>query len=416
MKEDHILNNFIILTIMIGLISIYAIGSTTDQSESFLDIDALLTGWESTYGSIKTMRVSYSYQLVDYKPPARDPDCPAPVAYQHVERVEDGKRYHIRYSIAEDGFERPESLMEHAFDGEITREYWGSKNHGIICSGLTGRNVENMNLFKKFTLTESQIAPDYLKEEYPNGITRINLLFRIRKPSAVIRPYLETVAGQPCHVVELTNIKGLQPGSKKDIFWMAQDKGMCLMKYQRYEYNKMDREIEVEQTAMADMDGTAIWYPVKIRRKEIDDLGTITEELTVKQFVPNVKVDENTFRFDFPPDTWVVDRVVGLSYTMSGGEVIGYTTRIKESDPRKEDAIEKTNNDTANMGKTSTETKVTPTAIVTDDQKKKEEGRIPIGSVAKEDKMLGLRILAILGIVVLAALGLLFWYKRSTNS
>ena len=412
MKEYHILNYFVVSAIVIGIMGIYAIGGTADRPESFLDCDALYAGWQSTYRSVKTMRVSYSYRVVDYKPPINDPNMPAPVKYECTERVEDGKRYHIRYSKAEDGFDRPESLMEHAFDGKITREYWGSTKHGTIDTGLVGRDVEQMNRFKDFTLTKLLEVPDYFKEKYPNGVTMFDELFGLLKSSKNIRPYLETVAGQPCHVVELTYIKGQQPGPRKDIFWMAHDKGMCLMKYQRYENNKMVREFEVEQIAMADMDGTAIWYPVKIRRNEDEDMGNITEELIIKEFVPNVKVDENTFRFDFPPDTWVVDRVAGLSYTMSGGDVIGYTTRINELNPRKEDAVEKTNKDTTNIGKTSAEVKVPPTAAVTDVQKK-EEDRIPIGSVTEEDKILGVKTLAILGVVVLAAFGLLFWYKRT---
>lgn len=418
MKEYYILNNFVVSAIVIGIMGIYAIGGTADRPESFLDCDALYAGWQSTYRSIKTMRVSYSYRVVDYKPPNNDPNWPAPVMYERTERVEDGKRYHIRYSTAEDGFDRPESLEEYAFDGKISRGYMGSENSGTIKLGLTGNAAERMNHFKDFTLTRLQVVPDYFKKKYPNGVTMFDEIFGIIKSSKNIRPYLETVAGEPCHVVEITYIKGQQSETEeKDIFWIAHDKGMCLMKYQRYENNKMTRETEVEQIAMADMDSTSIWYPVKVRRHEEGDyIGNITEELIVNQFVPNAKVDENTFRFDFPPDTWVVDRVVGLSYTMSGGEVIGYTTRIKELDPRKEDAIEKTNNDTANIVKTSAEAEVTSTSAVTDDQKKKEEGQIPVGSITKEDKILGVKTLVILGVVVLAIFGLLFWYKGSTNS
>jgi hypothetical protein len=379
-----------------------AIGSTADRPESFLDCDALYDGWQSTYRSVKTMRVSYSYRVVDYKPPKNDPNWPAPVMYERTERVEDGIRYHMRYSTAEDGFDRPESLREFAFDGKITREYFGSTNSGTIKLGLTESFAEQMNRFKDFTLTKLQVVPDYFKKRYPNGVTMFDILFRIPKSSKNIRPYIETVAGEPCHVVEITYIKGQQSEpEEKHIFWIAHDKGMCLMKYQGYWNNKMTREFEVEQIAMADMDGTAIWYPVKVRRhQENEDIGNITEELIVKQFIPNVKVDENTFRFEFPPDTWVVDRVAGLSYTLSEGEVIGYTTRLKELDPRKED---------------SAETKVPSTTDVTDDQKKNGKGRIPIGTVAKKNKIIG-KVLVILGVVVLAELGLLFWYKKSTNS
>jgi len=415
MKEYHTLNNFVVFAIVIGVMSIYAIGGTADQSESFMDFDALLAGSESTYGSIKTMRVSYSYRLVDYKPPINDPNMPAPVAYQHVERVEDGKRYHIRYSLAEDGFDRPESLMEHAFDGKITREYWGSRKNGTICTGLTGRDVEHMNRFKEFTLTEPQIAPDYLKEEYPNGVTMFILLSILRKSSAVIRPYLETVAGQPCHVVELSNIKGRQPGSKKDIFWLAHDKGMCLMKYQRYEHNKMDMEIEVEQIAMADMDGTSIWYPVKVRRKEENDFGNFTEELTVKQFVPNVKVVENTFQFDFPAGTDVYDMISGLSYVVGGTSPDGEVSPVHAVEPVEEtQAAEETTDRTPNLVESAPEGKEDESGELADEGQDKD--RMPIETVPDKDKTFGTKTFSIFGVIVLAAFGLLIWYKRSAHS
>ena len=187
----------------------------------------------------------------------------------------------------------------------------GSEKSGTIKLGLTGIAVEQMNRFKDFTLTKLQVVPDYFKKKYPNGVTMFDEIFGIIKSSKNIRPYLETVAGEPCHVVEITYIKGQQSEpEEKDIFWIAQDKGMCLMKYQKYENNKMTGETEVEQIAMADMDGTFIWYPVKVRRHgEGDHIGNITEELIVKQFIPNVKVDENTFRFDFPKGTEIFDRI-----------------------------------------------------------------------------------------------------------
>ncbi len=288
----------------------------TVPPESFLDADALLAGWESTYGSIKTMSVSYYYRLVDYKPPKNNPNEPSPIAYEYLERVEDGNRYHVRCSTAKDGFDRPENITEHAFDGKIAQEYWGVTKHGTIQTGLTGRGVESLNYLKNFMLLEPMMVQGSLAEEYPNGVPRFILRFRTLKSTAVIRPRLESVAGQWCHVVELSNIKG-PPGETKHIFWMAHDKGMCLMKYQRYTYKKMDKEIEVEQISSADMDGTTVWYPVKARRTYDDAWGMIKDELTVENFIPNIKVDADTFRFDFPPGTEVFDKIRDFTYKVT---------------------------------------------------------------------------------------------------
>jgi hypothetical protein len=277
----------------------------SDPAKSFLDVAAILKAWESTYGGIRTIRVSYSHRLVDYRPPANNPDEPAPVAYSHVERVEHGERYHIRYSTAEDAFDMPQSLMEHAFDGKTTREYWGQTKSGRIVPGPTGRDVENKNHLKDYMLLDAQRIRSYL-DEYPNGVPTLVLLFRELMSSAVVRPNLESVAGQLCHAVEVSDVRH----ENKYLLWLAHDKGMCLMRYQSYHNNKLEREIEVEQIAMAKTDTAPIWYPVKAHEAVVtNDVGAWKNELTVKEFVPNVKVGENTFRFDFPKGTYIVDRI-----------------------------------------------------------------------------------------------------------
>jgi len=296
----------------------------SDPAKSFLDAEAILAGWESSYAGIRTMRVSYCTRLVDYQPPAKNPDEPPPVKYQHIERVEDGKRYHIRYSIAEDGFDRPESLMEHAFDGKTTREYWGSTTHGSIVAGLIGRNTETMNDLKVYMLLRRRLvggrnaSGTYLIED-PNSKPDLSrtLSYAIPRYMVSVLPKLESVGSQLCHVIEVIvpgkDHKGI-PRQIKQLFWIAHDKGMCLMKYQWYWDNKLDREIEVEQIAMAKMDSTDVWYPKKAYRTIFsDEFGTTKCELTVTEFIPNVEVDEKTFRFDFPKGTDVFDRVRGIA-------------------------------------------------------------------------------------------------------
>jgi len=299
-----------------------------DPPKSFLNSKEILADWESTYASIRTMSVSYCTTLVDYQPPAKKPDIDMTdlVKYQHVQRVEDGKRYHMRFSKAEDGFDRPESLTEYAFNGKTTQEYFGSSKHGSIFAGLEGSFAETVNDLKAYMLlTTRHTTLADIRAEYPNGAPELSITFKKGMTRGIIsvRPNLESVAGELCHVVEVVlpgkDHKGI-PRQIKQLFWMAHDKGMCLMKYQDYWDDRLDMEIEVKQITMTDTAGTVIWYPVKACRTKFDEeLGTTKYELTVTDFIPNVEVDEDTFRLDFIEGTSIVDSSSGKSYTWRKG-------------------------------------------------------------------------------------------------
>ncbi len=133
----------------------------SEPPEAFLSSKAILEGWESNYGSIRSMQVSYTQQLQYFKPSPLNPDFPGPVRYQHLERVEEGKRYHTRYSTAENGFANNESLMENAFDSQTTREYSAMDKAGMICSGLIDRDVETMNVLKQYMLLDTARSKKY---------------------------------------------------------------------------------------------------------------------------------------------------------------------------------------------------------------------------------------------------------------
>jgi hypothetical protein len=299
-----------------------------DPPKSFLNSKEILADWESTYASIRTMSVSYCTTLVDYQPPAKKPDIDMTdlVKYQHVQRVEDGKRYHMRFSKAEDGFDRPESLTEYAFNGKTTQEYFGSSKHGSIFAGLEGSFAETVNDLKAYMLlTTRHTTLADIRAEYPNGAPELSITFKKGMTRGIIsvRPNLESVAGELCHVVEIVlpgkDHKGI-PRQIKQLFWMAHDKGMCLMKYQEYWDDRLDMEIEVKQITMTDTAGTVIWYPVKACRTKFDEeLGTTKYELTVTDFVPNIEVDEDTFRLDFIEGTSITDSNLGKSYTWHKG-------------------------------------------------------------------------------------------------
>jgi hypothetical protein len=302
--------------------------STNDpgSTKSFLDAEAILARWESSYAGIRTMRVFYCTRLADYRPPAKKPDINMTdlVKYQHVERVEQESRFHIRCSAAKDGFAQPDSITEAAFDGKITREYSARDKHGSIVAGLIGRNTEMMNDVKVYMLLRRRLvggrneSGTYLIED-PNSKPELSRMLSsaITRSTVSVLPDLELVGGQLCHVIEVVlpgrDHRGI-PRQIKQVFWMAHDKGMCLMRYQWYWDKRLDREIQVKQIAMTDMDGAEIWYPEKAYRTLFDEeLGTMKYELMVTDFVPNVEVDENTFRFDFPAGTYVFNRLWGIA-------------------------------------------------------------------------------------------------------
>ena len=314
-KRDNLFSGMFILCIAVFVVGVCEMGNASDSPKSFLDAPAILEAWQRNYGSIKSMQVSYTERVLDANAPSTDPNRLGTLTMvMHVQKVEEGKRYHIRYSKAKDGFTNPKNLMEHAFDGIITREYVAMHELGTIDPGLLDRFVNTMNHQKMYMLL-TPIQSKAYQEEFPDGIPMFSQILRsgISRSVAIIRSDLEPVAGELCHVVEIM-YKSPNFGYK---IWVAHNRGMLPLKYQRYDNNKVTLEIEVEQIAKAETDGGDIWYPVKAyRTKDKKNRGRIKWELITHAFVPNVKVDENTFRFDFPSGTHVVDRVLGLEYVV----------------------------------------------------------------------------------------------------
>ncbi|MGD2094541.1 MAG: hypothetical protein PVH77_05995 [Phycisphaerales bacterium] len=289
-----------------------------EPTEAFLDVATMLKIWEDNYAHFNSMQVSYTERVLEAVPAAADPNIyDNLVKVTHVERIEQGSRFHVRYSTAEDGFAQPYTTIEGAFDGEITREYFASQKSGMIIRGMIGRNTEMMNILKIYMLLYKR----RLQKENPSGpfkiywienpnsqaeLSRI-LSSKILVSTVSVLPKLESIAGQLCHVLEITHIDNT-------IYkiWLAHEKGMLPLKYQRYGEHKdfkFESKIEVEQIGYIETDKGNIWYPQKAYRStNIQNRGKIKYELNVHQFLPNVKVDEKTFRFDFPKGTCVADR------------------------------------------------------------------------------------------------------------
>ncbi|UCF14336.1 MAG: hypothetical protein JSW59_13055, partial [Phycisphaerales bacterium] len=285
--------------------------------------------WERTYGRIKSMRVAYRTRLVEYRPsqtPDNDLDKEpwGPLKHSQVERIEQGRHYHVRYSLAATGLSNPEWLVEYAFDGKITQNYMGSTENGMVSLEQLGGSEETMNMPKEFMFLTTHRAPYVLEGEYPDGMPELAYWFELGKLRAkvVVRPILEYVVGEPCHVVEVIDDSdyGGKPREVKKVFWLAHDKGMSVMKYQMLWNGKVGNEIEIERIAKVNLDGVSIWYPKKAYRTTYDDrFGTIKTELTVADFVPNVKIDENTFRLNFIEGTRIWDKNSRKTYKWHEG-------------------------------------------------------------------------------------------------
>jgi len=399
---------------VIVAIGVCLFGASSGSERSFLDPEAISAAWESTYASIETMSVSYSTVLEDYRPPTSNPQKPPPVKYTHVKRVEAGKRYHIRFSTAETGFDDPESLTERAFDGTVTRDLWAAKKSGSIFLGLNRASLEKKNSLKEFMLLETHPTRVYLKDRYPNGVPGflLTLTMGIANKGVMVRPYLESVAGELCHVVEVVlsgrNHEGI-PRQFKRLFWVAHDKGMCLMKYQAYEDANLCQEMEVEQLAAAETDGSAIWYPQKAHMVLLyEETGMTKRKLNVTEFVPNGDVDDNTFRFSFPTGTHVYDEISGISFVVAGADPDGEVSPVHVIGP-----VETARAANTTLEEPELATEGNDSQESTDNKEAGQINQIPTESAVEKGKMLRGRTLAILGVGVLVAFGLLIWYRRT---
>ncbi len=398
------------------------ITSATEFPKAFMDASAVLEAWEINYAHLKSMQVSYTERVLDAKPPATNLHrLDKIVMNQHVERVEESKskRYRIRYSKAEDGFAKQENIREHAFDGKITTEYFSGEKVGTIEPGLLGTSTEKKNHLKKYMLLDPQVSSTKYLEEFPNGAPKfvLNLRYALSNSAASVRPNLEQVAGQLCHVVDII-YKSERINSKYHI-WFAHDKSFLPLRYQNYREGRLVEEIEVKQIALAETDTGSIWYPKKAHRTiDRESFGTVKYGLTTHAFVPNVKVDKDTLRINFSNGTRVYDKVLGLQYIVGVGD-IHRVPLVHEVEQSKTDTAKKEPaRTTLGAGETSVEEKVTPSTLVTDKEINKEEGESLINSVTAKDKdkILGLKSLSILGVAIVAVFGLLFWYKQHSTT
>ncbi len=310
---------FIILSPEICAVEVRA--NESDSLKSFLDPNQMLKIWEDNYAHFESMKVFYTERVLEAVPPEKNPTrFDSLVRLMNVERIERGQRFWVRYSTAEEGFEKPDSIIGGSFDGRITREYTSMENRGMIIAGMIGRNTETMNMLKIYMRINRRILfkknpsgpfETYIIED-PNAKPELSrILSRAIVFNRVnVLPKLEPVSGELCHVLEIS-----YRGNINFKIWLAHGKGMLPLKFQRYENNKPMSDITVEQIGSVKNKGRIIWYPKKATRtSNRQDWGKIKHELTIHEFVPDIEVDDNMFRFVFPPGTRIHDEIRSMYY------------------------------------------------------------------------------------------------------
>jgi hypothetical protein len=379
----------------------------SESHKAFLTADAILQGWESNYGSIDSMKILYTEQVLDARPnPANKNVYDSLIKFQRIERLEGGKLCHIRHSYSIEANKTSQNFSELSFNGEVTMEYSREEKLGTINRGLLDRNTVNMNHLKEYMLL-SPINLEKYRKEYPDGIPEFSLMFRsgISTSKVSIRPNLELVGEEFCHVVEIDDTLKI---------WVAHGKGMLPLKYEFYkdEGKQISRSMEVEQIGEAETDIGTVWYPIKAHRTSNNSRGMIRFELDVSEFVPNINVDKSAVKFEFPNGTWVVDRIVGLEYT-KGTQDINTIPNIHTIEPNEteQDKLKKT--------PVEQENNVSSEVIIGSEKQNKIENEIPFEPIIdkdKNDKFLGLKNLSFTGVIIFAVFGLLFWYKQRAGT
>jgi hypothetical protein len=278
----------------------------TAAPEAFLKIDELREGWESTYGSIKSMKVAYSDRLTSFKPSPKEPNAPRPVRVMHIERLERQGLYHLKTSLSEQGFNRPEDLLANAFDGERNTSYVGAYHTGEVKLGMQNSAAPRTNSLKQYLLLDA-IRSRNQDEDIP----AFRQYFENREVQVL--PELESVAGTPCHVMEFT---GPYVNGK---VWLAHEKGFLPLKFEFKAgdptHGYLFEQRVVDEIASVATDLGVFWYPTKAHRSlRLRNGEESTNELNVTAFVPNVPVARESCRVDFPPGTRINDYIAGILY------------------------------------------------------------------------------------------------------
>lgn len=311
--------NFKIKTVSLVILLVFA-GSVFARQQAFLTAQEILAAWEKNYGSLSSFEVECEERVLSAVP-GTDPNSDIAtkvIKYIGVHRIEQGDKFCCSVTA----LRTPEELVtyELSFDGIEQREYIAKEKSGMIFPNVQRQDSARDNLIDRYLLRRKERS----RLEALNNLSQFKKPFELARlyptlRTVRIRPFLEEINGQMCHVVELF----LEDDNMLHrIIWVAHEKNMLPMKYQRFERETEDTEyahtdIEVLEIAFAKTDNGGLWYPKKARRIDCFPRHyTISYEIVVSEFVPNVTCDPNIFKIAFPNGTRVMDTRINESYVV----------------------------------------------------------------------------------------------------
>lgn len=285
---------------------IRATNRKTSHGNAFLDASFIYNTWKENYTKITSMKVVSS---------TSQPGNDKVASYAYRERIDEGKRFHMMESRDTTGH-TPHEMT--SFDGEISMRFNRSRMSGSIRKGLSAISGTGTNIMA--TCLHTDRVPWYmintlhhrprtdvlgkLHEYYPQSIDNLTLNYNLDYPGKTcsVRPELEMVSGEMCHVIDFTSSS----------YWFAHEKSMLVMKsVMRNGKGQGKNSSIVREIAKTTTNTGDLWYP---REVEIHNPLGQTVNHTIVEFTPYVTVSPDVFKVDFPVGTRVRDMTAGVTY------------------------------------------------------------------------------------------------------
>jgi hypothetical protein len=149
------------------------------------------------------------------------------------------------------------------------------------------------------------VALGKLHAYYPQGIDELTLNYRLDYPDGTysVRPELEEVSGELCHVIDFPSAS----------YWFAHAKSMLVMKSVTRDGKGMEKKRLVREIAKTTTNKGDLWYPRIVEMRNAK--GQVFRH-TVLDFEPYVTVFPEVFKVDFPVGTRIRDMTDGVKHRM----------------------------------------------------------------------------------------------------
>ncbi|MCK4818554.1 hypothetical protein KA005_22480, partial [bacterium] len=291
---------------------------------AYLSAEELLDLYESMYSKIHNWHVLYTNMLEETKGDL--PKLQRYTRFDTTETIEEKacEKYYVRWTPDPNGFADATFTAEDAFDGSVTTRYYPDTQYGSITPGRISLAGEQMCMLWSYML---------LNRRQPHERPDEPLIRSIVSEKSRVRPQLEQVGGEWCHVVDSFSRGKLKPYAT---VWFAADKGGLPIKFEKHSLYTTQSNI-VTKVGSVETDTSKIWYPEQATREYNGRKGYRLYRFKVQSLRVNIETSPDTFKVSFPPGTNIVDEVAGIYYsTGASGEkkrlgiLKGYTQRSKQ--------------------------------------------------------------------------------------